>query len=183
MGERVRVRGRSGERASMRNSRSAAPACSRASFHQARVRLRGRSGERTSMRSGRSAVPTSSAAAFYQPEVRAIARTGERASMGNDRSAAPSSPHTSSSDHHTPSSRKAGSPLPPRQSTSVADTTLHHCAAGFGTRLHRPGEDCLRNRSGPPHALGRAAGICLPVGRALLPVLCVFDGQECPSYR
>jgi hypothetical protein len=31
-------------------------------------------------------------------------------------------------------------------------------------------------------SLKRAAAEKLPVGRALLPVLCVFDGQECPSY-
>jgi hypothetical protein len=30
--------------------------------------------------------------------------------------------------------------------------------------------------------VGRAAAEKLPVGRALLPVLCAFDGQECPSY-
>jgi len=34
----------------------------------------------------------------------------------------------------------------------------------------------------PNDAARRAAAEKLPVGRALLPVLCVFDGQECPSY-
>jgi hypothetical protein len=32
------------------------------------------------------------------------------------------------------------------------------------------------------HTVRRAAAEKLPVGRALLPVLCVFDGQERPSY-
>jgi len=38
---------------------------------------------------------------------------------------------------------------------------------------------CRFSCAGP---VRRAAAEKLPVGRALLPVLCVFDGQECPSY-
>jgi hypothetical protein len=51
--------------------------------------------------------------------------------------------------------------------------------AEVGPRTFKVWEYRLASRKA---ALGRAAAEKLPVGRALLPVLCVFDGHECPSY-
>jgi hypothetical protein len=51
-------------------------------------------------------------------------------------------------------------------------------------RLSRAlGRDTLMSCRSPPWRVERrAAAEKLPVGRALLPVPCVLDGQECPSY-